>query len=566
MNKYPRHPMMTDRTHVLETAKRPECLDGPIYLDHNATTPVDPRVLEAMLPYLHTHFGNPSSDHPYASAPKRAVAGARAQVAELVGANPDEITFMGSGSEADATAIRGVVAAALTAGVRKPHVITQATEHPAVLAACQYAERFHGAEVTVVPVDRDGLVDLDEVASAMRPTTVLLSIMHANNETGVIQPVRELAAVAHDHGALFHTDAAQTVGKIPVDVTDLGVDLLTLVGHKMYAPKGIAALYIRNGTRIEPLIGGGGQERGLRAGTENVPYIVALGAAAAIAATDLAAGDSDRLTALRDELERELVKRLPGRVHLNGHRVRRLPQTLNVSVDGVTGHEVLAACAEVAASTGSACHSGTHTPSPVLLAMGLSPERALSALRLTLGRWTTRADVVLAAEALAHASDAPANSASPRRQRTEHPARPEMASGQGGAVAGTVAIDVLLEAARQGLDRVQPADLAAEITAGALIVDIRPIEQRQRDGDMPGALVIDRNVLEWRLDPTSPNHAPAMTDAGRRVVIICNQGYSSSLAAATLRRLGLRRATDLDGGYQAWARYANQHPEGQAHP
>jgi len=552
--------MTPDPAQALEVAQRLESLDGPIYLDHNATTPVDPRALEAMLPFLHTHFGNPSSDHFYASAPKRAVARARAQVAELVGAKAEEIAFVGSGSEADATAIRGVITAALTAGVQKPHIITQETEHPAVLAACQYAERFHGAEVTVIPVDRDGLVDLDDVASAMRPTTVLVSIMHANNETGVIQPIRELAALAHDHGALFHTDAAQTVGKIPVDVTDLGVDLLTLVGHKMYAPKGIAALYIRTGTRVDPLIGGGGQERGLRAGTENVPYIVALGAAAAIAATEFAAGSSDRLTALRDELEQELVKWLPGRVHLNGHRDRRLPQTLNVSIDGIAGHAILAACAGVAASTGSACHAGTHTPSPVLLAMGLPPEHALSALRLTLGRWTARADVVSAAGMLARAADAPANIA--HRLLTEHPARRGIAPG--GSVTGTVAIDALLDAARQGLDRVQPADLAAEIDAGALIVDTRPIEQRQRDGDMPGALVIDRNVLEWRLDPSSPHHAPGMTDAGRRIVIVCNQGYSSSLAAATLRQLGLQRATDLDGGYQAWLRYAKQHSEGQA--
>lgn len=558
--------MTIDEVQAPESAERSEDHAGPIYLDYNATTPLDPRVFEAMLPYLQTHFGNPSSDHPFGLAPKDAIARARILVAELVGASPDDITFMGSGSEADATAIRGVVTAALTAGIRQPHVITQATEHPAVLSACHYVERFHGAEVAVVPVDRDGLVDPEDVASAMRPTTVLLSIMHANNETGAIQPIRELAAVAHNRGALFHTDAAQTVGKIPVDVADLGVDLLTLVGHKMYAPKGIAALYIRDGTRVEPLMGGGGQERGMRAGTENVPYIVALGAAAAIAATDLAAGGNERLAVLRDELEQELVKVLPGRVHLNGNRVRRLPQTLNVSVDRAVGHAILAACAEVAASTGSACHSGTHTPSPVLLAMGLPPERALSALRLTLGRWTTREDVVLAADALARATEPPADQSHPRRPPTKHPASRDLSPGQKGAEVSPVAINAFLETARRGLDRVQPADLAAEIASGALIVDIRPIDQRKRDGGMPGALVIDRNVLEWRLDPTSPHRTPGMTDAGRRVVIVCDQGYSSSLAAATLRQLGLRRATDLDGGYQAWARHVNQHPEGEARP
>jgi len=395
--------MTTDQTQALTNTERPVGPDGPIYLDHNATTPVDPRVLEAMLPFLRSDFGNPSSDHPYASSPRQAVAHARAQVAALLGAKPDEITFMASGSEADATAIRGVVTAALTAGAARPHVITQATEHPAVLTACQYAQRFHGAEVTVLPVDSDGVLAPEVLASAIRPTTVLVSVMHANNETGVIQPIRELAAVAHAHGALFHTDAAQTVGKIPVDISDLGVDLLTLVGHKMYAPKGIAALFIRTGTPVAALIGGGGQERGMRAGTENVPYLVALGAAAAIAANDLAAGASDRLTALRDELEQALVARLPGRVHLNGIRAHRLPQTLNVSIDGAAGHAILAACGEVAASTGSACHAGTHSASPVLTAMGLPPERGLSALRLTLGRWTTQTDIASAADALVRA-------------------------------------------------------------------------------------------------------------------------------------------------------------------
>lgn len=310
---------------------------------------------------------------------------------------------MGSGSVADATAIRGVVIAALAAGARRPHLVTQATEHPAVLAVCEYAERHHGADVTVLPVDRGGLLDPHDLAAAVRTTTVLVTVMHANNETGVIQPVRELAAVADDHGALFHSDAARSVAKIPVDVAELGVDLLTLVGHKMYAPRSVAGLYIRTGVLVEPLIGGGGQERGLRAGTENVPAIVAFGAAAAIAADALATGGGYRLAALRDELEHELARHLPGRVQLNGHRTHRLPQTLNVAVDGAAGHAILAACAEVAASTGSACHSGTHSASPVLTAMGLPADRGLSALRLALGRWTTRSDVDNAA-ALARAT------------------------------------------------------------------------------------------------------------------------------------------------------------------
>lgn len=385
---------------------RPRALDvGPVYLDHNATTPLDPRVLDAIRPVLADGFGNPSSDHSYADRPRAALATAREQVAALVGAEPAEVVFTGSGSEADATAIRGVVTAAT--GVDRPHLITQATEHPAVLAACDYAQRHHGAEVTVLPVDGAGLVDPDALAAALRPTTVLVSVMHANNETGTIQPVAELARLAHQAGALLHADAAQSVGKVPVDVGELGVDLLTLVGHKMYAPKGIAALYVRAGTRIDPLIGGGGQERGLRAGTENVPYAVALGAAAELAAEDLRAGSVERLTALRDDLHARLEERLPGRVALNGHPDRRLPQTLNVSIDGVVGHDLLQKAAGVAASTGSACHSGDRSPSPVLTAMGIPAARGLAALRLSLGRWSTADDVRTAAEAIAVAAARP---------------------------------------------------------------------------------------------------------------------------------------------------------------
>ena len=374
---------------------------GPVYLDYNATTPVDSRVLAAMMPFLDTHFANPSSSHHYGDAPHAAVARARAQLAALIGAVPDEITFTGSGSEADAMAIRGVAIAAIDAGVDRPHVITQPTEHPAVLAACRYVQRHHGAQITVLPVDDHGLVHPDAVGAALTPRTVLVTVMHANNETGVLQPLSQLAAIAHEHGALFHTDAAQTVGKVPVDVTALGADLLTAVGHKMYAPKGIAALYIRDGVHPIPLIGGGGQERGLRAGTENVPYAVALGAAADLAAADLAAGAAARLAALRDELHVTLDRQLATRVHLNGHATQRLPHTLNISIDGVAADAVLAACPTLAASTGSACHAGQQQPSPVLLAMGRSERSALAAFRLSLGRWTTHADIQHAARVLA---------------------------------------------------------------------------------------------------------------------------------------------------------------------
>ncbi|WP_024366808.1 cysteine desulfurase family protein, partial [Arthrobacter sp. TB 26] len=254
---------------------------SPTYLDYNATTPVDPRVLEALLPFLGADFGNPSSDHVFGEAPKAALRLARGRVAALLGSDAQEIIFAGSGSEADALAIRGtVLAAAATMKGRTVHVITQVTEHPAVLAACRALRGWHGVQVTYLPVDGHGLVDPADVAAAITPDTVLVTIMHANNETGTVQPLREIADVAHAHGVLLHTDAAQSVGKIAVDLGALGVDLLTVVGHKMYAPKGIAALYVRDSVPVTPLIGGGGQERGLRAGTENVAFAAALGAAA----------------------------------------------------------------------------------------------------------------------------------------------------------------------------------------------------------------------------------------------------------------------------------------------
>ncbi|MFF3557661.1 cysteine desulfurase family protein [Streptomyces tsukubensis] len=373
----------------------------PVYLDHNATTPVDPRVTEAMLPYLTGHFGNPSSGHPYAEAPRRALAGARALVAGLIGARPGEVVFTGSGSEADLLALRGAV---LAAGRPRPHIVTQATEHPAVLETCRALERLHGARVTVLPVDGRGLVDPAALAAALTDHTVLVSVMAANNETGALQPVAALAAAAHARGALFHCDAAQAVGKIPVDVGALGVDLLTVVGHKMYAPKGSAALYVRDGAALEPVVYGGAQERGLRAGTENVALAVALGAAAEIAAGELAGGGPDRTAALRDRLHDRLAAGLPGRVRLNGPERERLPNTLNISVEGALGHELLAAAGGIAASTGSACHSGTRSPSPTLTAMGFAPARALGALRLSLGRWTTAGDVETAAAALTAAA------------------------------------------------------------------------------------------------------------------------------------------------------------------
>ncbi|MFF8717434.1 cysteine desulfurase family protein [Streptomyces sp. NPDC015184] len=381
----------------------PGLADGPVYLDYNATTPVDPRVAAAMWLHLTNFFGNPSSSHPYSQEPRRALTEARAQVAGLIGAQPGEIVFTGSGSEADLLALRGAV---LASGRPHPHVITQATEHPAVLQTCQALERLHGARVTVLPVDSEGLVEPAALAAALTEDTVLVSVMAANNETGALQPIAELAALAHERGALFHCDAAQAVGKIPLDVGELGVDLLTIVGHKMYAPKGAAALFVRDGVRLEPVVYGGGQERGLRAGTENAALAVALGTAARLAADELASGARARIAALRDDLHQRLTAGLPGRVRLNGPDKHRLPNTLNVSVAGVLGHDLLVAIGEIAASTGSACHSGTHTASPVLTAMGLDAARALGALRLSLGRWSTAEDIETAAAALTKAAGA----------------------------------------------------------------------------------------------------------------------------------------------------------------
>ncbi|GHF35411.1 cysteine desulfurase [Amycolatopsis bartoniae] len=369
--------------------------EGPIYLDYNATTPIDPTVTEAMQPYLSTAFGNPSSDHHYGHGPRAALDQARAQVATLIGASGGRIVFTGSGSETDNLAIRGTV---LGAGRERPHVITQRTEHPAVLQVCTALQRWHGAEVTYLPVDGSGLVDPAALAAAITARTVLVSIMAANNETGALQPIADLARITHERGALFHSDAAQMVGKLPFDVTTADVDLLTVVGHKMYAPKGIAALYVRSGVPLEPVVYGGGQEHGLRAGTENVALAVALGTAAELASDDLAVGNQHRVQKLRDHLHDRLATGLPDRVLLNGPMAARLPNTLNLSILHATGHQLLAALPGIAASTGSACHSGTHEPSPVLTAMGLDTDRGLSALRLSLGRWSTTDDIDRAAD------------------------------------------------------------------------------------------------------------------------------------------------------------------------
>lgn len=388
------HTQKTESTH-------PGLSDGPIYLDYNATTPVDPVVVEAMLPYLARHFGNPSSTHRYGQETKQAVSTARAQVAHLLGCAPSEVIFTGGGSESDNLAIRGVVLARRAYG---NHIITQVTEHPAVLNICRALERLHGFRVTYLPVDEYGRVAPAAVEAAICEQTVLITIMHANNETGTLQPLAEIAEIAQRHGVLLHSDAAQSVGKIPTSAAELGVDLLTIAGHKLYAPKGIGALYVREGIELEPVIYGGGQEGGRRAGTENIAHMVALGTACMLAQEQLDESQP-RLQRLRDRLQWLLEQRLPGRVYVNGHRTERLPNTLNISVEGVVGEEVLAATSGIASSTGSACHEGSTEPSAVLMALGLTRERALGALRLTLGRWSSEAEIAQAARLLGQTID-----------------------------------------------------------------------------------------------------------------------------------------------------------------
>jgi cysteine desulfurase len=375
----------------------------PIYLDYNATTPVDPAVTEAMLPFLRDHFGNPSSSHAFGRTTHLAVDQARGQVAELLGAQPEEVLFTSGGSEASNHALKGLVFTQMRGLLGRwawgAHVITSAVEHPATLQPCEFL-RHLGCRISILPVDRHGCVDPEAVRMAIDRRTILVSIMHANNEVGTLQPIREIAALAHERGVLVHTDAAQSLGKIPVDVNELGVDLLSLAGHKLYAPKGVGALYVRRGVKLEPLIHGAGHEAGRRAGTENVPYLVALGVACSLARRALPQA-SDQLRRLRDRLWQRLRAALGDRVVLNGHPEQRLPNTLNINFVGNVGAELLQNVPEIAASTGSACHEGAVCLSPVLQAMGVSPELGRGAVRLSVGRYTTEEEVDRAADALA---------------------------------------------------------------------------------------------------------------------------------------------------------------------
>jgi cysteine desulfurase len=368
----------------------------PIYLDHNATTPIAPEVVDAMLPYLREHFGNPSSSHVYGQRAHAAVEAARERVAALIGAQPDEILFTSGGTEANNLAIRGLCA------VRheRQHVVTSAIEHPATARPCAALEA-QGYTVERVPVDGEGRLRLDRFSEALRQDTALVTVMHANNETGALQPIARLVELARTRRAAVHTDAAQSIGKVQVRVAELGVDLLSIAGHKLYAPKGVGALYLKRRTPLQPLLLGAGHERGLRPGTENVASIVGLGRACELAQARLD-DEEPRQRRLREHLWRGLLQGVPGLAR-SGPVDECLPNTLHVRFPNCRGSAVLGAAPAIAASTGSACHDGGETPSAVILAMGVGAEEALGSVRLSLGCGTTDDEVQRAIAALVQA-------------------------------------------------------------------------------------------------------------------------------------------------------------------
>jgi cysteine desulfurase len=368
----------------------------PIYLDHNASTPVLPEVVDAMLPFLREHHGNPSSPHVYGRIMHAAVEIAREQVAALIECSPGELFFTSGGTESNNLAIRGVAAA----NPGRRHIITSVIEHPATSGPCAVLEQA-GYRVDCVGVDDTGRVDLHGIGELCGEDTLLVTVMHANSETGTLQAIKEIAALAHASGALMHTDAAQSVGKVSVSVRRENVDLLSIAGHKLYAPQGVGALYVRSGIPVEPMLVGAGHEQGLRPGTENVASIVGLGKACECASRDLAE-ESRRVAQLRDRLWARLQDQVAG-LALNGHPEFRLPNTLNVRFPGVSGNALLENCPSIAASTGSACHESGATASAVILAMGIPGEKAVGSVRLTLGRGTETSGVDHAARALADA-------------------------------------------------------------------------------------------------------------------------------------------------------------------
>ena len=366
---------------------------NPIYLDYNASTPVDPRVLDEMLPYLKNKYGNPSSSHPYGVTLKSGIEQARERVADLLGCKASEIIFTSGATESNNMVIKGIAKAA----GKGTHFITSQIEHPAVLEPCRNLERF-GYTVTYLPVDKYGMVDPADLEKAITPNTALVTIMHSNNEVGTIQDIKALSRIASVHNVLFHTDAAQSVGKVRMKVDDLGVDFLTIAGHKFYAPKGIGALYIKNGRKLLPMMHGAGHERGLRPGTENAAFIVGLGAACKIA-SDIMDAEGPRQIKLGQRLF-DGLKRAGLKVHLNGHPEKKLPNTWNISFEGFDSIAVMEALTGVAVSPGAACHGSTVNASHVLVAMGTDPALARGAIRFSLGRETTEAEIDTVVEVL----------------------------------------------------------------------------------------------------------------------------------------------------------------------
>jgi cysteine desulfurase len=371
-----------------------------VYLDFNATTPVEPEVLDAMLPYFSEEFGNAASIHTFGQKGRAAVETARESVAALIGARPQEIVFTSGGTESDNHAIFGIAGQSLSAASSRnlvPHLITTAVEHEAVLNTCQALEKS-GAAITYLPVDREGRIDPDSVRRAIRPETVLITIMHANNELGTVQPLEEIGRIAAEADVYFHTDAVQSAGKIPIDVKAMGVDLLSVSGHKLYAPKGVGALYIRGGTHIRQFLYGGHHQRGFRPGTENVPGIVGLGKAAELASKSLAQ-DNKKVSALHNKLEQGLLARVADS-RVNGGTAPRTPNTTNLLFPGLEGEALVIALdlKGLACSTGAACSSGAVEPSHVLTAIGLPPEEARASLRFSLGRHTSAEDIEFALE------------------------------------------------------------------------------------------------------------------------------------------------------------------------
>ncbi|MBJ6146214.1 IscS subfamily cysteine desulfurase [Hymenobacter sp. BT559] len=358
----------------------------PIYLDNNATTPLDPRVLEAMMPYLTDVFGNAASrNHPFGWAAEEGVDYARTQISQLINCDPKEIIFTSGATEGDNLGIKGVFE---MYSQRGNHIITATTEHKAVLDTCKHIEKL-GGKVTYLPVNEQGLISLDELEAAMTPQTILVTIMYGNNETGTVQPIREIAAIAHKHGALFMTDGTQAAGKIPVDVQADGIDLMAFTAHKMYGPKGVGALYVRRKNprvKVTAQMDGGGHERGMRSGTLNVPGIVGFGKACELARLEMAA-DAERLSKLRDKLEAELLTLEES--YVNGSREHRLPHVTNISFKYVEGEGLMMGVKDLAVSSGSACTSASLEPSYVLKALGLSDDLAHSSLRFGLSRFTT---------------------------------------------------------------------------------------------------------------------------------------------------------------------------------